>query len=238
MGKLFRWIVGVVALMVLTGFFKFDVNKLFLETPYLVLFTKNILFVLEGVKTIFPIIILIAFFDLCALFRKRQFFVRKSNLGGANVVFARPEEYFKQQVKNCLNTKRSVFRINTERDNFYDVIKSYYSVYAIISEEIKIYDTKSSSDSRFYKLANKMIKELNDFLTNHQDNYRRWYDYMLNEKREQVYDKDISVIQKEYRHYIELVEDFQKVNQAFTDIAVHFGIDTEKWKNVHQAKGK
>ncbi|NFF79287.1 hypothetical protein FCV38_20500 [Clostridium sporogenes] len=154
--------------------------------------------------------------------------MEKINLGGVNIIFDDPEKLFKQQVKNFLNTKRTLFKIDN-RDNFYETLDSYYSVYTFLREEIKIYDTKISKDSEQYKVANKMMKELNSFLTAHQNNFRRWYKYVMDEKVEEMHDKDIGDIQEEYRHYDKMVNDFANLNNVFCELSSEFDIDVNKW---------
>ena len=80
-----------------------------------------------------------------------------------------------------------------------------------------------------------MIKELNDFLTKHQSNYRRWYSYLEKHDEQNFYLKPIGELQKEYQNYDQLRNDFEKLNKFFTEnVAGEFDINIVKW-GIHSA---
>ncbi len=122
-----------------------------------------------------------------------------------------------------------LYKLDVSRDNFYETINSYYSVYNFLREEIKVFDSKSSKECMSYNAANKMLRELNIFLTTHQNNFKRWYEYITDKNKDTNYNKDIDEIQKEYRNYRQLVDDFKELNMFFCSVAVVFEIDINKW---------
>jgi len=156
--------------------------------------------------------------------------VEKLDVGGVSIIFERPEELFKQQIKNFLNTKRSLFSFEPERDNIYDCINSCYKIYEFIRENMSVYDTKSSQQSDFYSTANTMIHTLNDFLTSHQSDYRRWHENMLENANNQDGFKSITELQREYPGYDVLISDFANLNCEFRGHAKKFEVDVDKWQ--------
>ena len=219
------FIIIIVSLIIIT----LNINNELSRYTWFINIKSNIRFITKCINTLFPILIILIFYITYKILNKKLVFrVEKINLGGVNIIFDDPEKLFKQQVKNFLNTKRTLFKIDN-RDNFYETLDSYYSVYTFLREEIKIYDTKISKDSEQYKVANKMMKELNSFLTAHQNNFRRWFKYVMDEKVEEMHDKDIGDIQKEYRHYDKMVNDFANLNNVFCELSSEFDIDVNKW---------
>lgn len=193
-------------------------------------FKNNVKFIVRVINTFLPIVFLLVMFIVYRVLNQRLVFrVEKLNLGGLNIIFDNPDKIFIQQVKNFLNTKRTLFNLDSSKDNFYETIDSYYSVYNFLREEIKVFDSKSSKECRSYSAANKMLKELNIFLTTHQNNYKRWYEYIIDKNKDTNYNKDIDEIQKEYRNYTQIIDDFKKLNKEFSSVASVFDIDVNKW---------
>ena len=129
-------------------------------------------------------------------------------------------------IRNYLNSKRTLFIIDIEHDNFYDVFDSYHQIYCFLREQIQLYDSKT--DSKAYESIETAFKELNTFLTKHQTNYRRWYE--AKSQAEEFAELDIHELQKKYRHYDELCADLTQINVNMNDLAKQFNINTEKWK--------
>lgn len=155
--------------------------------------------------------------------------IEKMSCGGITFVCNKPEKILKQNIKNFLDTKRTLFYINSKNDNFYDVINSYFSTYKFIRNEMSVYDL-DSKDKEIYKCANSMIRILNEFLTDFQSDYKRWYEYLRDNKMDELYDKDIYEIQKKYRKYNEILEGFERVNEEFKKCSKIFDINISKWK--------
>ena len=200
-------------------------------------FKNNSLFIIKLIKITLPILIMWIVFVAYKLHCKKWVFkIEKLTLGGVNIILDNPDDLLKKQIKNFLNTKRTLFKIDDNKDNFYETIESYYSTYNFLKEEMKIFDYKSSKDSKVYEKCNEMIEKLNTFLSNNQNDFRRWYNYMIDNKIEEIYDKDISEIQKKYKKYPYIVEDFKIVNEYFCDIANFFDINIKKWDIPEKVK--
>lgn len=208
-----------------------DINKVLSNYIYYINLKNNIKFIINVFNKSLPLLIIGIIFVFYKILSNRWIFrIEKLNLGGMSIIFSNPDDLFKQQVRNFLNTKRTLFKLDEDKDNFYETIDSYYQVYSFIRDEIKIYDNKSyQNKSSCYSEANKMIKKLNEFLTSNQNDYKRWYKYIIDNKIEDLYDKDVKEIQMKYRHYDKIVNDFKEVNQVFCSVAKKFDIDLDKW---------
>jgi hypothetical protein len=224
--KIFR-LAGVIGLILIVSI---DINEVFSRYFWFNNLKDNLKLMAKAVIMFYPVlIILVIYFVYKVLNKKWVFRVEKLSLGGFNIIFDNPEQLFKQHVRNFLNTKRTLFKIDEDKDNFYETLNSYYSIYNFIRDEMKLFDPKTSKKSESYKTANLMIQELNDFLTKHQNNFRRWYEYIMDKDISKNFDKDIGLIQKEYRNYDLIVKDFKDLNNFFCDISDKFEIDATKW---------
>ncbi len=145
--------------------------------------------------------------------------------------------FLKKSVKVPLDTKRTIFKIDFAHDNFKETFDSFFEIYRFFRDEIKILGNakkkkrKTNNETvELYNLANETIKVLNNFLTEHQSNYRRWYIYIEKKHEEDFYLKPIGELQKNYSNYEKLCNDFMFINDFFVHkIAKRFEIDIEKW---------
>lgn len=222
---------GIILALVFILLIIVDLDKQFSNSILYLNLKTNIKFIINVLNKSLPILVIGFIYISYKLLSSRWIFrIEKFNLGGMSVICSNPDDLFKQQIRNFLNTKRTLFKIDEDRDNFYETIDSYYQVYSFIRDEIKIYDNKSYKDtSTCYKTANQMLEKLNKFLTNNQNNYKRWYKYIIENNMEYIHDKDIKDIQMEYRHYEKIVADFKELNQFFCSVSNEFDIDSEKW---------
>ncbi len=197
---------------------------------HLSILRQNVLYFINVITKSIPIVIILLLIYIWRKFATKWVIkVEKLDIGGASIVFERPEELFKQQIKNFMNTKRTLFYFDPERDNISDTISSYYETYRFIREKMQVYDTKSSQQSKYYETANNMLHCLNEFLTSHQSNYKRWFDHKTEEFCTEDFCRDISEIQKEYRRYDAIVEGFRDLNTDFLIYAEIFDVNTDKW---------
>ena len=141
---------------------KVDINRELSNYNFYINLKNNIKFAANVLNKSLPLLVIaIVFIGYKVLSSRWIFRIEKLNLGGMSIICSNPDDLFKQQVRNFLNTKRTLFKIDEDKDNFYETINSYYEVYSFIREEIKIYDNKSYQEkSSCYKSANKMIKKL------------------------------------------------------------------------------
>lgn len=196
----------------------------------------NLKFISTVLYILIPLI-LIFIFLLLLFTNKWALRVEKLSIGGFSILFDNPIKLYKRQVKNFLDSKRTIFKIDFCYDNFKETFDSYFEIYHFFRDEIKIlgnvrekhFGNKESEN--IYNLANQTLKVLNNFLTMHQSDYRRWYTYIEKNNQEKYYLMPIGELQKEYVNYKKLCCDFKKVNEFFINkVANEFEIDLEKWE--------
>ncbi|MDU2491148.1 MAG: hypothetical protein E7D27_11285 [Clostridium celatum] len=222
------WIWIVILLASISALFIIDL-KVILRCEAISIFRENMFYIVNLISKFKSIIILFILFGLYIIAKSKWVFkIEKLNYGGITFAFNKPDKILKQNIKNFLNTKRTLFKINPNKDNFYETIASYYTVYKLIRDEMYPYDIEASS-KEIYIAANEMIKTLNEFLTDYQSDYKRWYEYIIENQKEQNHDIDIGEIQKKYRHYNEMVQAFKDVNKKFIKHAKTFDINVDKW---------
>ena len=172
--------------------------------------------------------------------------VEQLSLGGINILFDRRKTLFKNSIRNFLDTKRTLFQIDERYDNFAEVFQSYYETYHFIRQEMRILEPKK--DVNLYQIANKILINLNQFLTKNQNNYLRWYQHISETNQELIkldefdekdikaeqrhfYNMPINEIQSKYYLYSKLVQEFKTINQFFVNhIAKEFNVDIAKWE--------
>lgn len=233
MKRLISWITGLSFLALIIILPRFEIQAI--KNIYLRRLWHNLEFISTALYTLIPLLLFVGF--LLLLFTNNLAFrVEKLSIGGFNVLFDNPNNLFRRQVRTFLDTKRTVFKIDSNRDNFKETLDSFYEVYKFFRDEIKVLGNvrknklRSNETVELYNLANETIKVLNNFLTEHQSNYRRWYSYLEKTNEEKFYLTPIGELQKEYVNYKKLCKDFEAVNQFFVnEIAGNFEIDIEKW---------
>ena len=218
---------SILMLMSMILFF-FDLSN-FIRSNWSYIFRKNILYLIDLASKFGWLIILVIIYILYQIMKDKWVLrLEKMSYGGCTITFTKPDKLLKQSIQNYLNTKRTVFKINEEKDSFLDTIDSYHKIYQFIRDEIQPYDTELSN-TEVYKAANEMIKVLNDFLTDFQGDYRRWYEYYSKKQEAEWCDKDIKEIQQSYRHYDKILEGFREVNHQFCQLSEVFEININKW---------
>ncbi|MFP7306797.1 hypothetical protein SFC81_04400 [Enterococcus faecalis] len=183
--------------------------------------------------------VLAIFYTLIGFFGKRYTLrVDNFNIGGINVFFDKSNEIFIKTVGTFIASKRSIFYFKKERDNIYEVLNSYYSVYDFIRSNIELLD--SEKDKELYEISVDILKKLNNFLTKHQNDYRRWYDKIISDDKILTYRKEIVVhrttieeVQKEYYRYEEILKDIYEINEYMSSDIVKnsFQINFFDWSD-------
>lgn len=226
-------IYGLTFFVLMYFMLNYEIQKL--DSKYIKTLWHNIKFVSSALYTLIPLLFIFVFLSLLFT-NKWALRVEKLSIGGFSILFDNPSNLYKRQVRNLLNTKRTVFKINCNDDNFKETFDSYFDIYKFFRDEIKVFGNvkgrrfSSNETMELYKLTNETIKVLNDFLTEHQSNYRRWYTYLEKIDEERYYLTPIGELQKEYVNYDKLCDGFIEVNKFFRNkIAIKFEIDMNKW---------
>ena len=133
--------------------------------------------------------------------------------------------------------KRTLFNFDEVRDNIDQVLDAYYDSYNFIRNNLELLD--SEKDVELYQLSVDIIKHLNDFLTEHQNDYRRWYDKTIDDDIIEVDGTQIIVhsttienVQKHYYRYDVLIPDIKDLNDFMKDIRIKeaFRISRFDWE--------
>jgi len=231
------WIAIAIILVILFVLCTFDLdrlnqglgNKLWL----------NIKILSHFLSVIYPILICLFLIVLIGTTEwKIQF--KELSFAGLHIYFASPEKLFISKVSNYLNTKRTIFKIDLEKDNFKETFDSFYEIYLFMRNELSTIENFSELKQKkkckdLYCITNEAVSILNSFLTEHQSNFRRWYEYyektqLQAGEKASFYLNPIGQFQKDYYAYEKLCSDFKHVNDFFSStIAEYFKIDISKW---------
>lgn len=131
------------------------------------------------------------------------------------------------QVKNYLSSKRSIFVIYEEYDNYYDVINSMYEILMFLRNQLANFDNFAQTNNDCYKNIEGIIKEVAKFLTKYHSDYRRYYEQKINQSDNGFI--PFKQIQNEYCKEQEILADFKTLNRNVQQYAKYFEIDVEKW---------
>lgn len=230
--------VGVVGLLYLMS--RFNIHQI-TYVPIRTLYA-NLVIISRALYQLLPFIVILVL--LVFLLRKKWVFrVERLSIGGFNILFENPNALFRKQLRTFLDTKRTLFSIDSQHDNFHETLESYYETYRFVRDEIKMLgdvkeqtrqerDGKPTGDGvRLYRLGNRMIRELNSFLTQHHSDFSRWYVYLEKYKTEDFHLKPIGELQKGYPRYEEICDGFTKINAFFSsEVAQEFNVNIDKWR--------
>lgn len=161
--------------------------------------------------------------------------IEKLTFGGMNILFNTTSVLYMNSVLSFLDTKRSLFIIHEDYDNFSEVLDSYYQTYTFFRQEMKILDPIRDKD--LYDFTNDLLMTINKFLTKHQNNYRRWYKYISESKTalsigddKFFYNTPIGTVQKLYYEYDIIINGFKDVNNFFSnEVKNKFTVNIDKW---------
>lgn len=203
-----------------------DIKKMLMLIPNMSIFLKNIKFLNVVITKYFFIVLFVIIVSLLMFYKKSiNITIPKISFAGIEINLKNVEKIVWSNITNYLRTKRTIFKINYEYDNFDDVLESYHQVYEFLRLQISYYQNfeKSNCDTT-YKHLEGMIKELNIFLTRNQANYRRWYKIKNNDNFMFLTD-----LQKSYPKYDELKKEFNEFNKKMEKYAKYFKINTSEW---------
>lgn len=203
---------------------------------------SNLYLISSSFIKILPLLLLLLLV-ICLALKKWSIQVKEISIGGFTMLFETPHNLFRSRIRNYLNTKRTIFLIDLENDNFIETFDSYYAIYIFFREEIQLLEKRKPRKTKrkdnkddLYELGIEAISKLNLFLTKYQSNYRRWYAYFekgtkSSSKIDSFYLNPIGEFQASYKKYDELCEGFIDINKFFkSKIAIEFDIDIERWE--------
>lgn len=209
--------ITVCLLVVLSFVYLLSYFKVFSNKDFIVYMTN-----LKTFSQYMLLILIISFvlYVMIGFFGKRYTLrVENFNIGGINVFFDKSNEIYIKTVGTFIKSKRTLFLFDKSHDNIRDVIKTYYSVYEFIRNNLELLDPEA--DSELYNISTDLLKKLNQFLTKHQSDYRRWYGKIVEDdiiKCENgsdivVHKTTIEHVQEQYYRYDEILNDIQEINK-------------------------
>lgn len=218
--------INILTIIIIIILFFVDIKKMLMLIPNMSIFLKNIKFLNVVITKYFFIVLFVIIVSLLMFYKKSiNITIPKISFAGIEINLKNVEKIVWSNITNYLRTKRTIFKINYEYDNFDDVLESYHQVYEFLRLQISYYQNfeKSNCDTT-YKHLEGMIKELNIFLTRNQANYRRWYKIKNNDNFMFLTD-----LQKSYPKYDELKKEFNEFNKKMEKYAKYFKINTSEW---------
>lgn len=216
------WGMVIVLILVL---FTTDIKELLLNLPGICTLTKNMHFISSVLTKYFATFAFGGLLWLILFWRTHMnVTVPKFSIAGVEIHLKNIDGIVKANLCNYLNTKRTLFKINCEQDNFDDVFESYHKIYEFIRKQMSFYESVANTNNDVYHKMELMIKDLNIFLTANQTNYRRWYRF----ENEKGY-KPIKELQQLYPEYENLIDAFKDINQCMKKHVGELGINIEKW---------
>lgn len=215
----------IIAIIVVVFLFCVNVKCLLLNIPGICTFASNMQFFCNVISKYFAIILLGLVVWLILFWRSHvNVTIPKISIAGVEFNLKNIDRIVQSNLANYLNTKRSLFKIYVEKDNFDDVFESYHKVYEFLRLQMTYYENIATTDNTIYKELDEMIKDLNLFLTANQTNYRRWY------KFESVKEyKPIKELQESYPDYENLKSAFKEINDIMKKHAEKLKINVCKW---------
>lgn len=215
---------GIVAILVFV-----DISAVISKLSYFTI-VKNNLDWLASLLDKYALLLLSILFVVAFVWAKihLSISITSCSIGGIEINLKNIEGEVRINVRNYLNTKRSLFAVYPEYDNFYDVFTSYHEVYEFLRTQIILFSS-NRHDSETYIALQDMLKALNLILTKYQSDYRRWY-----EKENDNSFVFLSELQNSYPKYCEIVSAFKEFNDRMKIHAVTFDIDTFLSDNLFQ----
>ncbi|RAS91806.1 hypothetical protein A3863_04830 [Priestia endophytica] len=173
--------------------------------------------------------------------------IERLSIGGVSLLFSRPEEIFLRTTRAFLETKRTLYKIDSNKDNFDETLDSYFATYQFFRKEMAILNPSKKKQRDLYNISVRIISELNMFLTSHQNNYRRWYKITIDENKIEFLNsqgqceerKDvkphllpIGELQKYYYDYEAMLKGFNDINTFFIDeVNAKLKVNISKWES-------
>lgn len=225
-------LLGLLSLVYVLSYFEIFSNKKFIS--YMTDLKSFVQYILLFLMISFVLYIMIGFFGKRYTLRVENF-----NIGGINVFFDKSNEIYIKTVGTFIKSKRTLFSFDKSRDNIRDVIKTYYSVYDFIRSNLELLNPEV--DIELYSMSVELLKKLNQFLTKHQSDYRRWYEKIVEddiikfEHDEEiiVHNTTIEDVQKHYYRYDEILSDIQAINNFMKnkELGSIFDINHFDWES-------
>lgn len=156
------------------------------------------------------ILFVIGFVSLFLKINRAKVYLNKISILGLTIEVKETDKEIKNKVKQFLDSKRTLFFFDKEKDNIDDVLQSYYEIYKFLRECMGNFEKfDNADDNQCYVKLKEMIICLNEFLTNYQSDYRHWYKVNVDSEYNGI---TIHEFQKKYFKYDEICNAFEELN--------------------------
>ena len=159
--------------------------------------------------------------------------VAEFSLLGMTFTLRDQEDIVKSQIRNYLNTKRSLFYFLEDYDNIYNVMKSWYEILNFIRLQFSKVENGGDLSKQCDEKLQGFVLELNDFLTKFHSDYRRWFEWKLKMEESKDAFTPFIEIQKDYSHYPEIRDAIHGINIKMREYGDYFGVNYSKWNKVN-----
>jgi len=187
---------------------------------------------------LFLVILIVLYIMIGFLGKRYTLRVENFNIGGINIFFDKSNEIFIKTVGTFIKSKRTLFYFDKTRDNIRDVLNTYHKSYDFVRSNLELLDSEVDSD--LYIASIDLLKKLNQFLTKHQDDYRRWYEKIVADDiieikeghKIVVHKTTIETVQEQYYRYNEFLEDIREINiyMKSNELGKIFNIEHFDWE--------
>ncbi len=156
------------------------------------------------------ILFVLGFVSLFLKINRAKVYLNKISILGLTIEVKETDKEVKNKVKQFLDSKRTLFFFDKEKDNIDDVLQSYYEIYKFLRECMSNFEKfDNADDNQCYVKLKEMIICLNDFLTNYQSDYRHWYKVNVDSEYNGI---TIHDFQQKYFKYKEICNAFEELN--------------------------
>lgn len=179
------------------------------------------------------VLVVLGFAGLFLKINRAKIYLNKISLLGLTIEVKETDKEVKNKVKQFLDSKRTLFFFDKEKDNIDDVLQSYYEIYKFLRECMSNFEKfDNADDNQCYVKLKEMIICLNEFLTNYQSDYRHWYKANVDSEYNGI---TIHEFQQKYFKYQELCNAFEELNAQMIIYGEFFNVGNSWRKKENEA---
>lgn len=225
--KKISWLLAAACLIIIVIVLFVDITGLG-NISWLVTFKENIKW-LAGIANTYAalVVFIVVLIFVIQIAMRFSISMRNATVLGIEFSLKNPDEIVKNNMRNYLCTKRTLFEINEQYDNFCEVFDSYHDVYGFFRQQLSEYENNNGVKGDVYSKLVDIIRELNVFLTKHQAHFRDWIDWR--KKQDETKYIEFSILQRECPRYHELINDFNTINKSMINHARDFQVNFVDW---------
>lgn len=165
---------AVVFLIIIAVLWFVDIKELLLLIPGIHRFIANIDFITDTITKYIAVIIgVIVVWGIIFWRKHADVKVPSITVAGIELNLRNIDRIVKSNLANYLVTKRSLFKLDAELDNFDDVFESYHCIYEFIREQMSYYENVTTTDNEIYLEMKSMLLLTVGFVRNQSEVFVR-----------------------------------------------------------------